>query len=338
MSDPNDPNAGGYYPPAEGGAFNPPPAAPGGGYPPPPPQPPGGGYTPPPPPPGGGYTPPPTTPPGGGYPPAPGGGYPAPPQPGGGYTPPPPPPGVAPGYQPYQPGMTPGSGRADFGQALSWAGKKFGEYAPVLLGLSAVVAAVQLLTGLLAANLAQSTVEVDQFGRGVSVSGGSLIGFFGVTILGSLLAAVLTIGVYRAALHATQGRAPSFGDLTSTENLVPYIVTALLTAILTGIGLVLCIIPGLIVAFLLLFGPIRSLATGDGVGDAMSWSKTAVMANVGPALLLVLFTIITGLISGLLRGTVGAIIAAVVGLVILPFTCLLSAHLYRSMAGEQIAA
>lgn len=108
-------------------------------------------------------------------------------------------------------------------------------------------------------------------------------------------------------------------------NLVPYIIVAIVSGILTAIGLVLCVIPGLLVVFFLLFAPIHALK-GAGVGDALNWSFNAVKANVVPCIVLVLIGIVVGIISSFAGGIGGAVVAALLGLFIDPISSLLTAQ------------
>lgn len=326
MSDPNNPFPEGSVPPppppggsapippppGDGPAFTPPP---GGGFTPPPP---GGGSTPPPPPPGGGYTPPP----GGGFPP-----------PGGGYG----------GYQGYTPSPN-GVGTIDVGTVLSWAVAKYQQHAPILIGLSAVVAVVTFLGNFTITTLQDQTLRLDDDGNFV-VRGEFWSGLFGSILLSialSIVTLLLTIGITRAALKVTRGQAPSFGDLLESTHLVNYIVVAIVVALLTGIGLVLCVLPGLLVMFFMMMAPIHALDTGAGVGDAISRSIDIVKANVVPIIVLVLLSMAVNILASIFGSVggaaVGAFIPAVVQALLLPFTTLASAAAYRQGNGEALAA
>lgn len=349
MSDPNNPFPEGSVPPPPPGGSAPIPPPPGGG--PSVPPPPGGGFTPPPPggyPPAGGdpaFTPPP---PGGGYPPPPGGGYTPPgggfPPPGGGYTPPPG--GGYGGYQGYTPSPN-GVGTIDVGTVLSWAVAKYQQHLPILLGLSGVVALVSFVGNFVSAKLAEESADgfrIDDNGN-FTFQDNFWAGIFGSMLLGiavSIVVAVLTIGIMRAALRVTRGETPSFGDLTDPTNTVSYIITALAVGILTAIGIVLCILPGLLVAFFLMMAPIHALATGAGVGDAMTRSINIVKANVVPIIVLVLLSIAASIIGSLFgsfdNSFMAALVPAIVQLFLLPFSTLASTAAYRQGNGEALAA
>ncbi len=271
----------------------------------------------------------------------PAGATPAPPPPPAAPTPPPPPPMAAPAPPP-----APKSG-VDVGAALSWAIAKFQQHAGILIGLAAVVWAVNLVGTLInkgianaaADNCAKSSVTINQDGTfttgGVTCATG-IFANIGASILVAIvvgaLAAILSIGIYRAALKTTLGETPSFAHLTSTEHLVAYIVTAIVVGILAAVGLLLCIIPGLIVLFLFQFAPLYSLDKGEGIGDAMRSSYQAVVANVVPVILAVIVVAVASILGNL------QFIYNILTLVTLPFSALFIAHVYRQLNHEQIAA
>lgn len=315
MSDPTTP-AGPGEPENRPPAPPPPPAAPT----PPPAAPP------PPPPPAGQQPPSPTVLPGGGAAPPP----PAPPPPmppAGGYYPP-----AAPAPAGYP---TPG-GRADVGTALSWAGNKFGQYWQVFIGLAAVVFAIRLIQAFVATPLTNSLSNCND----VSTTAGAnaCVASLGATIAVGVILAIIfgvlawlaTIGVYRAALKTSLGETPGFHNLTTGENLGKYIVVAIVYGLLVGIGLVLCIIPGLIVIFLFQLAPFYALDKGYGVGQALSSSYQAVTKNLGPAILMTLINAIAAFVGGILFG--------LLTLVALPFAALFTVHMYRQFNAEPVAA
>jgi len=283
---------------------------------------PSGDATPPPPPP-----PPPPAPPAPPFPPAP---------PTGAVPPPPPPP---------PPGRD-GSGNAskvDVGNAFSWAIAKFQQHAATFVGLAAVVFVLHALQSIITNvlvnnannNCANTTITQDGNGN-VNISNGCTTGLFanlGITlvlsIVFSILIALATIGVYRAAIRRTQGVTPSFDQLTTGENLGAYIAVAIVYFLASAVGLVLCILPGLVVIFLFQFSPFYALDKGQGVGEAFGNSYRAVTANFVPVLLAALVNIVASILSGFLFG--------LLSLVVLPFASLFTAHVYRQLNHEPIA-
>ena len=235
------------------------------------------------------------------------------------------------------------SGSADIGSALSWSLAKMQEHLSVFLMLSGTIFAVNLVGGIISTKLAEnSAAYIDSTtGRLTDVGTtfwGGIIGSIILSLVVALVVAFLNIGLLRAALRTTRGETPSFADLTSGENVGKYIITAIVVAILTAVGIVLCILPGLAAAFFLAFAATHALDKGADVGSCLSWSFDAVKRNVGPVIILVLLGFAATIISAVLGGLTSVIVSAVIGLFLIPFSALINANLYRQMGGEEIAA
>jgi uncharacterized membrane protein len=328
----------------QGGNHNPP------GYPPPPPNygaPPPPNYgTPPPPAPG--YGPPP-----GGYnPPGPPSGPPMGPPPG--YhppgAPPPPPPGPPPGYGPppggYPPqpgyGAAPGGPTApqfNVGEAVSWAWNKFSQNAtafivPVLVYLVALVV-FALVAGLLPVVFGQSTstTYTDPYGNtasSVNVTYGGAS--YAAMIIGYLLLFVAAIYMHAAlvtgCLDIADGKPVTIGTFFRPRNLGAVFLSAILLGIGTIIGTALCIIPGIIFAFLVQFAiPFvvdRSLSPVESIKASIATTRS----NIGGSLLSWLVQIAAALIGELL---------CLIGLVVaFPVAQLIQIYTYRKLSGGQV--
>ncbi|MEC9325825.1 MAG: hypothetical protein VYB90_18500 [Actinomycetota bacterium] len=342
MSD--NPSQPGGYPPE--GASQPPQ----GGYPPPPSgsQPPQGGYPPPPP---GGYPPPPSgsQPPQGGYPPPPPGGYP-PPQPGG-YPPPPPPgSGYAPpqsgGFAPQQPGgfgtspqgYPPQSPSYNVGDGLSWAWNKFTKNAVPLivaaLVLGLIVIVLQALINVVQALVSPGDTSYVSDSNGFSFSY-TATGPAGVlvAIIGWFLSLIVTAAIQSAflggVLDIANGQEVSIGSFFRPRNIGNVIIAGLLVGIITTIGFVLCILPGLAASIFLMFTIIavldRNMSPVDGLKSSFQTGK----ANFGGVLLTWLAAVVLVL--------VGAVLCGVGLLVTVPVTALLLVYAYRVMNGGLVA-
>ncbi len=110
----------------------------------------------------------------------------------------------------------------------------------------------------------------------------SAIAAIAISLVFALLAFIAQIGVQRAAIRSTQGVAPTFSEMFTTQYLGRYILYMIVFAIFGVLGLILCILPGLLVFFFLQLGPYYILDKGMSVGDAFKASYTAVSKNVGP--------------------------------------------------------
>lgn len=220
------------------------------------------------------------------------------------------------------------------GAAISWAFDAFKRNLTPFIALAAVVTIVQLVQTI-ATNpmvaMFETCADAETEGQlnactaaaGVGVVVGGIVAF-----LFYLIAVFAMIGVTRAALRTTQGGTPSFADMLTTQNLGRYILVSLAYVGIVFVGLILCVIPGLILAFLLQLAPYYVLDKGYRVGEALKASLNAVKRNVGPALVMVVFTFLVSIIGTTLWG--------IPTLVTLPFATLFIAHMYRQFNNEPV--
>jgi uncharacterized membrane protein len=337
MTDQPPPPPGGYPPPPPGGSGYPPPQPPGGGY--PPPQPPGGGY----PPPGGGYPPP--QPPGGGYPPPQQGGYPPPPPPSG--YPPPPSPG---GYPPPPPGApVPGYGggygapqqQVDIGDGFKWAWEKFTSNAvPLIVSTLIYGVIVGVLYGImygLAFALAPDSVSTYNsydggfdYSTNASLGVGSVLVFIVGGIVLFLVVAAVQSAYIGGVLDIADGQQVTIGSFFKPRNIGNVIIATLLIGILTSIGYVLCVIPGLAVAILTFFAVIAVIDRNLSAIEGLKASYELVKANFVQVLLVWLSVAAIGIVGALVCG-VGLFVA-------IPVAALLEVYAWRRLSGGEVAA
>jgi uncharacterized membrane protein len=141
---------------------------------------------------------------------------------------------------------------------------------------------------------------------------------------------ILAMGLIRASLSVVDGRTPDVGMLFRSEGLLPYVIASILVGLAVGVGLILCIIPGLIAAFLFAFYGygIVDGRTDDGI-ESMKMSWNLVASNVVPMLLL--FLIVIGInIVGLLLCGIGLLFTY-------PLTAVAFAYAWRTMSGGTVA-
>ena len=314
------PNPPGEFPP---GSYPPP-----GGYPPPPPA---GGFPPPPP---GGYPPPP----GAGYPPPPPGwgqGYPPPP-PGYGYPPPPPADG---GYFPPPPGYGMPTNRYSVGEALSWAWAKFTKNPVALIVATLVFGLVLVVLNSLVQPLMQAvspeTFTAIDTGDGlIESTSRSLTGAgFAVLILTSLLqlvvGAAISSGYYGGMIDIANGQQVGIGSFFRPRNIVSVILSSLIVGVLTAIGVLLCILPGLIVSIFAMFSTVAIVDRNLSPIDGIKASFAIVKQNFGQVLLAWLTSAAIMLVGALLCG-VGLLVAA-------PVSYLFIVYTYRKLSGGSVA-
>lgn len=268
-----------------------------------PPPPPSYGSTSYPPPPGEGA---------GGYPPPPGsGGYGSGGYGSGGYPPPPP---SDPGYvQPFSPT-----------DAIAYGWQKFSANAGQWLIAGLAIFAVSVLFGILSWIL-QPSVEAGDTNPFAAFSLGSVL----VNLLSTVVGYVVTGFIYRGALDETEGRAFSLPDTFSRVPIGSVILTALLVSIGVTIGTFLCILPGLIFAFLSYFALLFVVDQNQSPVDAITSSVKLIMANLGQSLLL-------ALLSGVIL-LVGFCLCGVGLLVAYPVVTIASTYAYKKFQNHPVA-
>ena len=148
---------------------------------------------------------------------------------------------------------------------------------------------------------------------------GNLIQF----VIGQLLMG----GLYRMAINQVRGGTPEFSDLFSVTDVLPaLLIAAILTSLATFAGFLFCIIPGLLIASLLMFTiPLVVDKRMDAI-TAMTASIDALKPQMGMALV---FTLVIGILAG-----AGALLCGVGLLITGPLALLSIALLYRDFFPE----
>lgn len=259
---------------------------------PPPPPPPGGPGQPPP---SGGYAGPPYPPPGGyGGPPP--GGYGG--QPPGGYGGPP----GGYGGQPSGWGGVPNSYSPL--EALTYGWRKFTQNLGPFLGMTVLLGAIALGFSFVSELLLQTgptvpgpadpftgePTQVREPGIGAIAASGVL------SIISAIVQFVIAAALIRAALDVVDTGSASIDTMFTRIPWLHMVLAAILVALVSMVGLILCIIPGIIAAFLLSFTNF-AVVDGNSATDAMGASFRFTKANAGPVLLLFLVFLGLGILS-----------------------------------------
>jgi hypothetical protein len=149
-------------------------------------------------------------------------------------------------------------------------------------------------------------------------------------LLGWLLGLFLGLGLFRIALEVTQGRTPALSEVFRTEGYGPYIVASILFGIGFYIGLILCIIPGIIFAVVFGFYGFVAAEQGDAAVATDTLRRAAQITEghrwqlFGLAIVLFLINLVGALLCGIgLLFTVG-------------ITLIAWAYTYRRLSGEPV--
>ncbi|MGV1004190.1 MAG: hypothetical protein ACOYEV_05370 [Candidatus Nanopelagicales bacterium] len=262
----------------------------------------------------------------------------------GGANVPPPPPQAPPGAMPppnpeygQSAGGVPAYGAAPYGATGYGPGpvgpRPFSPTAAIAYGWSAFRANVGPLVMIAAVILVVNAI-IQWLGR---LGGDSF--FFGMIFdfVGFLVSLIISLGMLRVALMIVDGKTPTAADLFKTDELGVYIVASVIAGVIIFVGILLCILPGIIAGFLLsLFGySILDRVEGgvkvpksSAVG-ALRTSYEVVTQNVGNLLVLVLLVALINLI-GLAACLIGTLVS-------MPVTAVAMAYAWRYFTNGHIA-
>lgn len=277
--------------------------------------------------------------------------YPPPGQPGWGSTPPPPPPppggyGSPPAYGApppggYGPPGAPPTGPAGYsvGDAFNYAWRKFqANVLPlVLITLAILVAAaiIQVIGNVVSgAVISHPTLNMETG----EIEGGGGGGLFGLGLFLSLLFGVLSFavnlaiqaGIIKASLALTRGQRVDLGTAFNGINWGQVLLTVIIIAAATLVGLVLCILPGIAVAFFTSYALYFVIDRNQDAVTAIKSSFAMVKDNIGPLILFFLASIAAYIVGACLCGV--GLLAAI------PIVVLAQAYTFRTLNGETVTA
>ena len=215
---------------------------------------------------------------------------------------------------PYNPAGAMGGAPMSVGDGLSWAWSKFKDNALILVvgfGVWAILSNLGF----------DSRVELNGEEYGFSYG----IPFWGyVAPVVRLFSAIVAANM---SLKVASGRQLEWNDIFSFPNFGASLLASFLTAVATGVGLLLCFIPGIIMAFLLYYSVYFTVDKGmDGIaGMKASWATLS--SHVGELFPFAL--------TGVGLYFIGAI--TLIGwLVTVPLVALLSAYSYVRIQGYDV--
>ena len=215
---------------------------------------------------------------------------------------------------PYYPAGAMGGAPMSVGDGLSWAWSKFKDNALILVvgfGVWAILSNLGF----------DSRVELNGEEYGFSYG----IPFWGyVAPVVRLFSAIVAANMSR---KVASGRQLEWNDIFSFPNFGASLLASLLTAVATGVGLLLCFIPGIIMAFLLYYSVYFTVDKGvDGIaGMKASWATLS--SHVGELFPFALTGVGLYFIGG---------ITLIGWLVTVPLVALLSAYSYVRIQGYDV--
>lgn len=225
------------------------------------------------------------------------------------------------------------------GNAISYGWNKFKDNAGTLLLLTVAVivgvAIVQFLGNSISdAILGTSEPTVDPATGELTSGGGSFAAAFIVSMVFAALSMAVQLALQAAiingSLQLTRGQGISVGNAFSGINWGQVVLTAVLVFLGTVVGLVLCIIPGLIWIFLTSYSLYFVIDRDMSAVDAIKASITMVKNNVGPLILFWLASLAL-MIAGLCACGVGVLVA-------LPVVIVAQAYTFRTFTNDPVTA
>jgi uncharacterized membrane protein len=142
--------------------------------------------------------------------------------------------------------------------------------------------------------------------------------------------AALQLFIIRATLMLIRGERLDASRIMTTENLGGYIVGAIIVGILTFVGFILCIVPGILVIFFTFFWGYFLVDKNMAPMDAITASYNLVKDNVGQVVVFVLLSWVV-MFVGVIACGVGIIVAW-------PVVIIATGYMYKRLQGEPVAA
>lgn len=254
--------------------------------------------------------------------------YQPPPPPAGGYgAPAPPPPPVA------------GAGGYDAVEAIKYGWTKFSKnLGPFLIG-ALIVGLISIVFSLLGQVIARGifdtspTTTLNPSTGAVSVERAgfftSLLANGVVSFIGQVITTLAAAGLLKMGFDAVDGKEVSIGTMFEGWDKLQVLIASLIVGAATFIGIVLCVIPGIIVAFLTAFTTAFVVDRKLGAVEAIKASFDLIKANVGPVILWFLLSFVCVV--------VGAIACGVGLLVAIPVVVISQAYTVRALTGGRIS-
>ena len=208
------------------------------------------------------------------------------------------------------------------GDAIRYGWNQFKTNAWTWIGAVVIAAIIQIVLNTLIGN--RSTFRVDTFGQSLWTIGW-IIGSIVTVVVGYLINAALV----RGALHEVDGQRPSLGSFFRFTNVGNVILASILVGVVTAIGLILFVIPGLIVAFLSWWTLQFVIDRHDSAIEGFRSSFRTISSQAGPVFLLALALIGINIL--------GAIPLGLGLLITIPVSTIASTYAYRVVSGSEVA-
>lgn len=219
---------------------------------------------------------------------------------------------------------------------MSWAWNKFSKNAVPLIVATLCYALIGGLVYVAFQALAvavspdrTAVVEDGSVSFGVSMGAAGM----GVTFIGEIVLLIVGAGIaaayYSGLLGIADGQQTEIGSFFKPRYIGPMVLLSLITGILTSIGFVLCVLPGLVVVLFTYFAQPALLDRNLSPIDAIKTSIDIVKGHFGEVILVWLVSLVIVFAGALLCG-LGLLVAA-------PVAALMNVYAYRRLSGGAVA-
>jgi uncharacterized membrane protein len=215
------------------------------------------------------------------------------------------------------------------GEAVSYGWRKVtGNFGPWLL-IALILLAVTILSSWLSGTFNDYREMYDFTDTNFVALGGITITSVLLSIVGTILSYLVTAFLTRGALDETTGRRPDVPAFFRISNVLHVVLAAFLVSILTTVGLILCILPGLAVIIFSAFVYYFALDRGEDAITAIRSSWSLVGKNFGQVFLLLLVLVGVNILGAIPLG---------LGLFLtIPLSYVAVGFAYRRLIGQQPA-
>lgn len=197
------------------------------------------------------------------------------------------PPPAAPGYGPPGYGAPAGPVFA-VGDAISYGWRKVTSNLGPWILVALIFLAVNIAWSWITGGFDQFRDQYDFTDTNFAAVGGITVTSVVLGIVGTVIGYLVTAFFTRGALDEVAGRRPDVAAFFRIGNVLNVLLAALIVGILTGVGLVLCILPGLAVLVFSAFVYYVALDQGTDAISAIRTSFSLVAKNFGQMFLLLL--------------------------------------------------
>jgi uncharacterized membrane protein len=151
------------------------------------------------------------------------------------------------------------------------------------------------------------------------------------SLISWIVSMIIAAGIVRFALDVTEGKQLNAATLLTPSKLGDVVVASILIGIATFVGLILCVIPGLLVMFFTSYTLYFLMDKPElGAIDAIKASFEFTKANAGNVILWFLLGLVTWFVGALLCG-IGLLLA-------IPVVLIGTAYTYKTINTEPVAA